>query len=63
MIRECEFAQRIGKTVKLRLQDPDGVFRDHYHRYKSEDKAKMMLAIFGKAVEQSGGCWYKDDIM
>ena len=60
-ISECEFAQRIGNTVKLRLKDPDGVFRNHYHRYKSESKAKLMLVIYGQAVAQRGGWWVKDN--
>lgn len=55
MIEECEFAQRIGATVKLRLKEPDGSFKNHYHRYKTEDKAKLMVVIFGQAIRQNGG--------
>lgn len=62
MIRECEFAQRIGNTVKLKLRDPDGVLRSHYHRYKTENKAKLMLVIYGQAIEQRGGYWYREEL-
>lgn len=55
MIVECEFAQRIGNTVKLHLKEPDGSFKNHYHRYKTEDKAKLMVVIFGQAIRQKGG--------
>lgn len=55
MIKKCEFAQRIGATVKLHLKEPDGSFKNHYHRYKMEDKAKLMVVIFGQAVRQRGG--------
>lgn len=52
---ECEFAQRIGNTVKLHLKEPDGSFKNHYHRYKTENKAKLMVVIFGQAIRQNGG--------
>jgi hypothetical protein len=55
MIKECEFAQRIGRTVKLRLQEPDGSYKNHYHHYRSENKAKLMLVIYGQAIRQRGG--------
>ena len=55
MIKECEFAQRIGNTVKLRLQEPDGSYKNHYHHYRSENKAKLMLVIYGQAIRQRGG--------
>jgi hypothetical protein len=55
MIQECEFAQRLGNVVKLRLQEKDGTFKNHYHRYKTEEKAEMMFNIFGKAIVANGG--------
>jgi len=55
MIQECEFAQRLGNVVKLRLQDKDGKFRNHWHRYKTEEKAEMMFDIFSKAIVANGG--------
>lgn len=55
MIQECEFAQRLGNVVKMRLRDKDGKFRNHWHRYKTEEKAEMMFKIFGKAVQENGG--------
>lgn len=55
MIKECEFAQRIGNVVKLRLRDKDGKFRNHWHRYKTEEKAEMMFDIFSKAIIANGG--------
>lgn len=55
MIEECEFAQRLGNVVKLRLQDKDGRFRNHWHRYKTEEKAEMMFNIFSKAIVADGG--------
>lgn len=55
MIQECEFAQRLGNVVKLRLQEEDGTFKNHYHRYKTEEKAEMMFGIFSKAIIANGG--------
>ena len=55
MIKECEFIQRLGKTVKMRLKNEDGSFSNHYHRYKTEEKAEMMFKIFSKAVQENGG--------
>ena len=49
-IIETEFAQRIGKTVKLHLKEKDGTFKNHYHRYKTEEKAEHMYEIFKKAI-------------
>ena len=50
MIEEIEFAQRIGTTVKLHLKEEDGSFKNHYHRYKTEEKAEHMYQIFRKAI-------------
>jgi len=50
-IIEEEFAQRIGNTVILKLKDKHGIFRKHYHRYKTEEKAEIMYQIFKKAIE------------
>lgn len=55
MIQECEFAQRLGNVVKLRLKDKDGKFRNHWHRYKTEEKAEMMFDIFSKDIVANGG--------
>lgn len=55
MIEECEFAQLMGTTVKLRLKSEDGVFRNHYHKYKSVEKAEAMYNIFSRAITQNGG--------
>lgn len=49
-IERVEFAQRIGKTVILDLKEKDGSFKKHYHRYKTEEKAKAMFDIFKIAV-------------
>lgn len=54
-IEQCEFAQRIGNTVILNLEEQDGTFKKHYHRYKNEDKAEYMLNVFGKEIEKNGG--------
>jgi len=50
MIEQVEFAQRIGNTVKLHLKEKDGTFKNHYHRYKTEDKAEYMYQIFKQAI-------------
>lgn len=50
-IIETEFIQRLGNTVKLHLREPDGSFKDHYHRYKTEEKAKAFEEIFRRAIE------------
>lgn len=55
MIKECEFIQRIGCTVKMRLQEKDGSFKDHYHRYKTEEKAAYMYQVFSKVIIENGG--------
>ena len=55
MIEECEFVQLIGNTVKMRLKEKDGKFRNHYHHYKTKEKALMMYNIFSIAVEGEGG--------
>lgn len=39
-IERTEFCQRIGNTVILTLKEPDGTFKRHYHRYKTEAKAQ-----------------------
>lgn len=49
-IVEEEFAQRIGRTVKLHLREPDGSFKNHYHHYKTEEKAQAMLELFEKGL-------------
>ena len=54
-ITECEFAQRLGSVVKLRLRDESGEFKNHYHRYKTEEKAKIMHKVFSEAIEAGGG--------
>lgn len=54
-ITECEFAQRLGNVVKLRLRDKNGEFKNHYHRYKTEEKAKTMYKVFSEAIEAEGG--------
>lgn len=55
MIKECEFAQRLGNVVKLRLRGEDGKFRNYWHRYKTEEKAKIMFDLFSKVVIANGG--------
>lgn len=50
-IEEVEFAQKIGNTVILKLKDKHGIFRKHYHRYKTEEKAEKMYQIFNKEIE------------
>lgn len=52
-IEPVEFAQRIGTTVKpvkLHLREEDGTFKNHYHRYKTEEKAEYMYKIFKKSI-------------
>ena len=49
-IVEEEFAQRIGRTVKLHLREADGSFKNHYHTYKTEEKAEYMLQVFKKGL-------------
>ena len=51
-IVEEEFAQRIGRTVKLHLKEPDGSFKNHYHHYKTEEKAQAMLESFEKGLNE-----------
>lgn len=51
-IVEEEFAQRIGRTVKLHLKEPDGSFKNHYHHYKTEEKAQAMLELFEKGLNE-----------
>jgi hypothetical protein len=60
MIEECEFIQIIGNTVKMRLQERDGSFKNHYHRYKTREKAERMYNIFSKSVEDNGGVSVSD---
>lgn len=55
MIEECEFIQIIGNTVKMRLQERDGSFKNHYHRYKTQAKAMRMYDIFSYEIERRGG--------
>lgn len=49
-IEPVEFAQRIGTTVKLHLREEDGTFKNHYHRYKTEEKAEYMYQIFKREI-------------
>lgn len=51
-IVEEEFAQRIGRTVKLHLREADGSFKNHYHTYKTEEKAEHMLKVFQKGIDE-----------
>ena len=50
MITETEFIQRIGNVVKLHLQEPDGTFKNHYHRYKTEEKAQYYYEVFKRGI-------------
>lgn len=49
-IIEEEFVQRFGTTVKVRLRGADGRLKNHYHRYKTEEKAKAFEEIFRRAI-------------
>lgn len=55
MIKECEFIQRLGRTIKMRLQEEDGSFKNHYHRYMTEEKAAYMYEVFSKGINENGG--------
>jgi hypothetical protein len=46
MIIEEEFVSLYGRTVKLHLKQSDGSFKNHYHHYKTEEKAKKMYLVF-----------------
>ncbi len=50
-IERVEFVQKIGNTVKLQLKHKDGTWKNHYHRYKTPEKAEKMYQIFKKAIE------------
>lgn len=50
-ITETEFVWIIGNTVKLHLKEKDGTFKNHYHRYKTKEKAEVMYQIFKRAIE------------
>ena len=56
MIEECEFIQRMGNTVKMKLKEADGKFKTHYHRYKTEEKAIFMYHIYAGEIKRNGGC-------
>lgn len=54
MIRiiEEEFASLYGRTVKLHLKEADGSFKNHYHHYKTEEKARKMYESFIAGIER-----------
>lgn len=39
MIERTEFIQLIGNTVKMQIKHDDGKFRNHYHHYKTRNRA------------------------
>lgn len=53
-IERTEFVQRIGNKVKLQLKHNDGSFKNHWHIYKTEEKAKRMYEWFKEAIEEAG---------
>lgn len=52
-IVEEEFASLYGRTVKLHLKQPDGSFKNRYHHYKTEEKARKMYEKFLRGIEES----------
>lgn len=44
-IERVEFAQLIGDTVIVQLKEKDGTFKNHYHRYKTPEKAEYMYQV------------------
>lgn len=51
-IERVEFAQLIGNTVKVQLKDKDGNFKNHYHRYKTPEKAKYMYQVKWNSINE-----------
>lgn len=51
-IVEVEFASLYGRTVKLHLKQPDGSFKNRYHHYKTEQKARKMFEKFLRGIEE-----------
>jgi hypothetical protein len=44
MIKETEFMQLYDNTIKMRLFNKNtGKFENHYHRYKTREKAEAMF--------------------
>lgn len=55
MITEEEFVSLYGRTVKLHLKQADGSFKNSYHHYKTEEKAKKMFELFLASIELKVG--------
>lgn len=51
-LEEEEFVSQYGTTVKLHLKQKDGSYKNFYHRYKTEDKAKTMFRLFLAGVKE-----------
>ncbi len=51
-IERVEFAQLIGNTVKVQLKDEYGIFRNHWHRYKTPEKAEYMYQVKWKSINE-----------
>lgn len=56
-IERIEFIQLIGNTVLMQLKHKDGQFKNHYHRYKTREKAESMYEWWRPSFE----CGYKDE--
>lgn len=51
-IERVEFAQLMGNTVKVQLKEKDGTFKNHYHRYKTPEKAEYMYEVKWKDINK-----------
>ena len=51
-IIELEFASIYGRTVKLHLKQENGTFKNRYHHYKTEEKARKMYELFMAEIER-----------
>lgn len=51
-IIEEEWASLYGRTVKLHLKEADGSFKNHYHHYKTEEKARKMYERFMAGIAE-----------
>lgn len=40
-IERTEFIQLYGNTVLMQIKHKDGKFKNHYHRYKTREKAEQ----------------------
>lgn len=51
-IERVEFAQLMGNVVKVQLKEKDGTFKNHWHRYKTPEKAEYMYEVKWKDINE-----------